>query len=315
MSERRPAIFLGIDIGGTKVAFRAEDADGQEVRRSSFTWAPEADLDEDVDQLRRHLRELGLDAARVTGVGVALPATLDATGRVTAWPNRPAWVGLCWLDLLAEFFPSAEVCCADDGDLAALAEAGHAACADVLYVGVGTGIGGGLVLGGRAHPGLGTGSCELGHVVIDRSGARCTCGRRGCVQAEASGPAILRGAARLRGRPVSFQELGEGVLNRVPWAVGAVEHGCAALAVAVTGVVELVQPELVIVGGGFAAGVPGFVDVVEAHLACLARPGQRLPELRLAALGGESSLYGAVLAARGLAARDRPRPASRASWR
>lgn len=97
---------------------------------------------------------------------------------------------------------------------------------------------------------------------------------------------------------MSYQEPREGALNRVPRAVGAVEFGCAAPAVAVTGVVEPVQPELVIVGGGFAAGVPGFVDVFEARPVCLARPGRPLPPLRLAALGGESSLHRAVLAAR-----------------
>jgi kanosamine 6-kinase len=301
-AERSRALFLGIDIGGTKVAVRAEHANGEVAHQSSFTWAPEAGLDDDIDRLRSHLlclRRPPLAEGRVTGVGVALPTTLDADGRVTAWPNRPTWVGLDVLALLAEFFPGAEIRCADDGDLAAVAEARHSGHADVLYVGVGTGIGGGLVLDGRAYPALGEGSCELGHVVIDRSGPRCTCGRRGCVQAEASGPAVLRRAMALRGRPVSFHELAEGVRDRLPWAVGAVDHGCAALAVAVIGVAELVQPELVIIGGGFAAGIPGFVDVLEAHLACLARPGQRLPRLRLAALGGESSLHGALLAARG----------------
>ena len=297
LSERSGPVLLGVDIGGTKVAFRAEDTDG-EARQSSFTWAPGADLAKDIDRLRAHVEGLELDGGRIAGVGVAMPATLDDRGRVVAWPNRPAWVGTDFRALLTGLFPAAEIHCADDGDLAAVAEARHAGLDDVLYLGVGTGIGGGLVLGGRAHPGLGRGSCELGHVVIDRSGPRCGCGRRGCVQALASGPAILRHAAGGRGRPVSFQELREGVLNRTPWAVAAVEHGCAALAVAVTGVAELVQPELVIVGGGFAAGLPGFVDVIEAHLTCLSRPGRPIPPLRLATLGGDSSLHGAVLAAR-----------------
>jgi kanosamine 6-kinase len=282
---------LGIDIGGTKVAFIDDHG-----TRSAFTWPEHSDVAHDLELLRAHAAPFG---ATARGVGVAFPGALDADGRVVVWPSRASWTGAGFLGPLREIFPHAHVRVGDDGDLAALAEADHAGRGDLLYVGVGTGVGGGLVIAGRSCPELGRGSCELGHVVIDRAGARCVCGRRGCLQAEASGPAILGRAAGARGSAVSFADLVTGVRDGSGWALDAIEHACDALATAVITVTELVRPDVVVVGGGFADGVPGFVDVLAARTAALARPGVPVPSVRPAVHGGDSSLHGALLAARG----------------
>ncbi|WP_208929103.1 ROK family protein, partial [Streptomyces rapamycinicus] len=141
-------------MGGSKVALRLEH-DDLSVRESSFRWAGPDGTDaitpggatHDLELLARHIRELCAGhPERLTGVGVALPATLDATGAVIAWPGRPGWAGVDLRGALSALFGEAEVRCADDGDLAALAEAHEAGCPDLLYLGVGTGIGGGIVL-------------------------------------------------------------------------------------------------------------------------------------------------------------------------
>lgn len=290
-------------MGGTKVALRAEHTDGT-VREARFRWPraaggpvrPAADL----DLLARQVRELCAVAPdELAGVGVAMPATLDAAGVVTAWPNRPGWTGLDLGGALREVFGAAEVRCADDGDLAALAEAHAAGRSDLLYLGVGTGVGGGIVLGGRLLPGPSRGSCEIGHLIVDRSGERCDCGRRGCVQSVASGPAVLRRAARARGAEVTFPELARALADGTPWAADAVREGCAALAAAAVGVSELLHPAVVVVGGGFADALPGFTETVGEQTARLARPGFPPPPVEPARLGGLSSLHGAVLLAKG----------------
>jgi kanosamine 6-kinase len=286
--------YLGIDIGGTKVAVRVEPA----AAGFSFTWPESGGVHADVALLRDKLAGLRTD---VTAVGVSLPATADSAGRVVAWPSRPGWAGLDFAGVLRELFPGVPACVADDGDLAAVAEARAADCADLVYFGVGTGIGGGIVLGGRACPGLTRASCELGHLVVDRTGDRCDCGRRGCVQALASGPATLRRAARARGAAVAPAELRRGLAAGESWAETAVGESAAALAAAVVSVGELCDPVLSVIGGGFAAAMPGFVELVAAQVKELARPGHEPAPVRAAVLGGLSSLHGAVLAARGLA--------------
>ncbi|MEU6593904.1 ROK family protein [Streptomyces sp. NPDC046881] len=296
--------FLGIDVGGTKVALRAED-EGREFYETSFRW-PERPPAADGPGWSADLAALGewTTALRerwrrpIGSVGVAMPASVDAEGRVVTWPNRPSWTGLDLGAALRGLFPGAEVSWADDGDLAALAEARAAGSPDVVYVGVGTGIAGGVLVAGRPLPGLDRGSCELGHLVVDRAGPPCSCGRRGCVQAVAAGPATLRRAAELRGAEVAFGELAEAFADGDDWAVRAVRESCRAVAAAVIGASELLALEVAVIGGGFAHGIPGFTDEVAREAARLARPGRHVT-VREATLGGLSSLHGALLLARG----------------
>ncbi|MER7274993.1 ROK family protein [Dactylosporangium sp. NPDC000244] len=273
---------LGIDVGGTKVALRLSSGFD-----ATLAWPDSSTAQQDLALLGSYVRGLEFDA-----VGVAMPATMDGDGRVVAWPTRPSWIGLDLRAELLRMLAPATVQVADDGDLAAIAEADAAGCADVVYLGVGTGIGGGAVVGGRPCPGPSRGSCEVGHMIIDRAGPRCDCGRAGCVQAVASGAATLRRAG------VTFDELRDGWLARDARAVSAVEESCAALAAAAVGLGELFRPALTIIGGGFAAGLPGFVEAVAEHTAALGRPGHPPAPVRAATLGGLSSLHGALLLAR-----------------
>lgn len=278
------------------------DTDGERdsgLAEETFRWPATSDVTADLDLLVARVRGiLRRGEEPVAGVGVAMPASCDAAGTVRTWPGRPSWVGLNLTAFFGQLLPDTPVACADDGDLAALAECRAAGCRNLLYVGVGTGIGGGIVHEGRSWPGPGRGSCEVGHVVVDRAGPRCDCGRTGCVQAIASGPATLRRAAELRGRGTGFDELAAGVRSRAPWAETAVDESAAAVAAAVTGVRELAHPELVLIGGGFAAGIPEYVASVAAHVERLDRSGTDPVRVRAAALGGQSSLCGAVLLAR-----------------
>jgi kanosamine 6-kinase len=156
-------------------------------------------------------------------------------------------------------------------------------------------------------------------VIIELDGPPCRCGRRGCLQAIASGPATLRRATRLRaggpaaapvadpsdeaaGEPVevTYEELRAGWLGDAGWARAAVMTTARALAAAVVNLTELVRPSVVILGGGFADGLAGLAGAVAEHATALARPGHPPAPVRPAALGGLSSLSGAVLLARGL---------------
>jgi len=294
--------YLGVDIGGTKVALRVE-TDAGCVDESTFPWVPRHSADRDLAQLADRVAELRnrLDVP-LRSVGVAMPGTVGPDGRVTAWPSRPEWTGLPLDASLRALFPETSVACADDGDLGALAEARASGCDDLLYIGVGTGVGGGLVLGGALCPGLGRGSFEIGHMIVEMDGTECVCGRRGCLQAMASGAMTLRRAADLRRADVSFDALRQALRDGRPWAVRAVDRTVRALAAAVAGVQELVHPKRALIGGGFAAGLPEIVGWVAEHLAALARPGQLPLPVEAASLGGLSSLRGAVSLARMIAA-------------
>src|SRR5690348_3121293 len=118
---RYPGRYLGIDIGGTKVALRAEDDRGDEDDRGAVRTGALATL----------VGDGGFDA-----IGVAVPAAMDPAGRVTAWPNRPGWIGLDLGGALRSLVPGAEVAWGDDGGLGAFAEAAASGSDNVLYLGV-----------------------------------------------------------------------------------------------------------------------------------------------------------------------------------
>ncbi|MFI0542617.1 ROK family protein [Streptomyces sp. WSLK1-3] len=296
---------LGMDVGGTKVALRLERsgaAVGARPWQTVFRWPESGGAAADMAALADALAAVpGRAGDPVTSVGVALPAALDTGGRVLGWPNRPSWQGLDLQGQLEALLPGAQVRVADDGDLAALAEARAAGCRDLVHLGVGTGIGGGIVLDGVMRPGTARGSCEVGHVIVDhRVGEPCDCGRRGCVQSLSSGRAVLRRASRRRGEEVDFDSLLAGWAARETWAAEPIGESASALAAAATSLAELTHPDVITVGGGFAASLPGYVDEVAARFSALRRPTGPAPRLRPAALGALSSLDGALLLARGI---------------
>jgi kanosamine 6-kinase len=283
--------LLGTDIGGTKVAFRHIATDGT-VCETVARWPPGGDVHADLDVLARGLRQMA-----GSKVGVAVPATLDAAGRVVAWPNRPHWRGV---DLRAEFadaLPKASVRFGDDGDLATLAEADQAGGRDLLYVGVGTGVGGGLFLGGELLRSANGPVAEIGHVVVAPGGPHCRCGRRGCLQAIASGPAVIRAAARVDPTVTESSALRGALGAGAPWAWRLVRETARSLATAVVTVAELVRPAVVRLGGGFLAALPELSTATAEAVRALDRPGLPAPVVEPAAHGAMSSLAGAVLLA------------------
>ncbi len=193
MSEWR----LGIDIGGTKVAFVLGDAAGA-TRAQSRIPAPHSgdqarDLEAVVAGCRALLAGEGAAPADLGAVGVALPGPLEpASGRVIEAPNLPGWGPLSVRDVLAEAL-GAPVALENDANAAALAEwrfgAGQGA-ERMVYLTMSTGVGGGLVLDGALYRGVLASAGEVGHSPVEWDGLPCACGRRGCLEAYIGGAAL-----------------------------------------------------------------------------------------------------------------------------
>ncbi|GFH38250.1 ROK family protein [Streptomyces pacificus] len=294
--------YLGIDIGGTKAALLLERSGSSRPARLRFTWPRDGDAESDLDALAsavsRITADAGLDGPRgIRAAGLALPATVRE-GRITAWPCRPSWTGLRLDALLERVLAGIPVVHEDDGNLAALAEAADSGVPDLAYLGLGTGVGGGIVLGGRLHTGPLGGAAEIGHLLIGLGGAACACGRAGCLQAVASGPATLARAAALRGAPVDAAAFRTGLAEDSPWATGPLRQTAAALAVTAVNLGELLQCREIRIGGGFGHGTPGLLGLIRAETRRLTRPGTEPPAIRRAAHGADASLHGAALLAR-----------------
>lgn len=194
-------LILGIDIGGTKSAALLATAAGKiRYRVSGPTPAqekPDAVISFLIALARRALAEAG--GAQVTGVGVSAGAPADArAGRIYEAPNLPGWghdPGVPLAAILSEALRGLPVFLENDADATALAEhrfgAGRGA-EDMAFLTIGTGVGAGLILGGRLHRGVHGAGGEVGHLRVEPGGRVCACGLRGCVEAYASGPSLVR---------------------------------------------------------------------------------------------------------------------------
>ena len=189
-------LILGIDIGGTKVALAAGDAEGLPRARSRRPTAPCGDARKDVERLIEDadalLGEVGATRGEVAAVGISVPGPLDRRrGVVMHPPNVPGWGEVP----IAEWFGEAFGCpvrVENDANAAALAEwrfgAGRG-LQDVVYLTMSTGVGGGLILDGRLYTGREGTAGEIGHVPVEWPGALCACGLRGCLEAYCGGAA------------------------------------------------------------------------------------------------------------------------------
>lgn len=196
--------FLGIDVGGTKVALAVGDERGTVLARrrrpTEPSGDPRADLARIVDDAHALLDEAGLAATDLATVGVSLPGPLDPElGVILSPPNLPGWDRLQVREPLARAFDR-PVILENDANAAALAEwrfgAGRG-FEHLVYLTMSTGVGGGLILGGRLHRGVRCSAGEVGHVPIEWQGEPCSCGMRGCLEAYVGGAAWERHLRRV----------------------------------------------------------------------------------------------------------------------
>jgi glucokinase len=189
--------ILGIDIGGTKLALAIAGPDGVPHARLrhpiglSGDWRRDlAHVVDDARQLSREGEDAGLGPLERVGVSVPGPTDADA-GILINPPNLPGWENVPVGELFREAL-GVEVGVENDANAAALAEwhfgAGQGS-ADLAYLTMSTGVGGGLVLGGRLHRGAFGGAGEVGHISIESPGEACACGLRGCLEAYVGGNA------------------------------------------------------------------------------------------------------------------------------
>src|SRR5687768_11028688 len=174
-------MFVGLDVGGTNLKAARIDRDGRVLDRRQEPIA-KSSVGELLDQLEHAVQ--ALDGGRTTAVGVGVPGIVEHNGRVRAAPNIPVLdgqviAGELWQRTGRPTFLE------NDANAAALAEAWLGAgggTENLLFVSLGTGVGGGVVLGGQVWAGRSGYAGELGHVQVQEGGRACGCGSRGCVE-------------------------------------------------------------------------------------------------------------------------------------
>lgn len=268
------AYVLGLDIGGTKLAAGVVDRAGQVqsfvVASTLADEGPERGLDRLFELGRTAVAESGRDWAEIGAVGIGCGGPLDAArGLLIAPPHLPGWRNVP-LTALAERAFGVPAVLENDATAAAAAEHLYGAGTGVrnmVYLTISTGVGGGIVLDGKVHRGTTGNGGELGHVTVDCGGRPCRgCGRRGCLEAYVSGTSIAeRAHEALKQSPEqsSLSAVGESLKASDvataasagdPVAVVVWEETIDALVSGLTSIVNVFEPELVVLGGGVVSG-------------------------------------------------------------
>ncbi|QBI18166.1 ROK family protein [Egibacter rhizosphaerae] len=316
---------VGVDIGGTKIAAGIVSPDGS-VSMHSRVGTPSGDPVRMADAVVELVQSLGAawtEPATSTGavrpaalpVGVGAAGIVDRDGRVRFSPNVPGWLDHPLQEQLSERL-DAPVAVENDANAAAWGEfrvgAARGAGRSAALLTVGTGVGGGIVEDGRLIRGANGLAAELGHLIVAEGGVKCECGNRGCLESYASGTAIGR-TARDRVRDGSLPPDSELIALEPDELTGvavtrasqrgdegaqAVLAECGSwLGVGLANVVNALDPEVVVVGGGGAqAGEP---LLAPARAACeerlVGRDYRRVPPVVPAELGEDAGIIGAAM--------------------
>ncbi len=309
----------GIDLGGTKIQTVVVEASGEvlgEARRPTPTDGGPAGVAEQMaEALREAAAAAGVEPAALEGVGVGSPGDADEkTGVVSSAKNLPDWEGSFPLAETLQQALGTEVRVGNDVQVATEAEFHLGAGREFeSLIGVfwGTGVGGGLVLDGK--PWLGRGAAgEIGHMVVKRGGAKCPCGRKGCMEAYAGRSAMEAEARReheeghktdlfklmeKHGKPRLTSGIWERALDHGDqMATKLIDRAIEALGTGVASAVNLLDPEAVIIGGGLGIRFgERFMDPLMEEMSKHLFLDQKPPAVRVASLGDLGGAVGASL--------------------
>jgi glucokinase len=309
-------VLVGVDIGGTKVAAGLVNAEGEILVRNRTPMLTTGAASNGLAAVSTAIGGLFPDGPaqdRISAIGICAPGPLNpTTGVIINPPNLPIWHNYPLADEMRRMY-NVPVRVDNDANAAALAEAKWGAgrgYRSFFYATVGTGIGTGIILDGRIFHGKTGAAAEGGHLGIDWNGPICNCGKRGCIETLAAGPAIARRARqKLALNPnsvlwemaggdisaVNSEMVGKGYALSDPVAKEVMDETLDLLAYWLGSIIDLLEPDAIVIGGGVSSLLAPFLDEIRERWrgACVNPSPLDIP-LVLAHYGEDAGIAGAA---------------------
>jgi len=311
-------LIIGVDLGASKVLIGVSDINGNIIDRLKFPTDRNRNAADIIDEIIAKIDELKHRhfpaGQKPLGIAAATPGPLSYPEAIVKGSPNLNWQHIALRDELSRRLGQ-EVIVEKDTNMAVLGEyyfGQDKHCEHLLYLTVSTGVGGGIILGGRLYRGSSGGAGEFGHMVVNLGGARCGCGRHGCLEAEVSGLAIARQA-----REKIDTGKGEGILACVgqDGIVSSLEVGLAArrgdkealdivsrtvdyLGIGISNLINILNPQMIVLGGGVIFGMKDLImnklrkDVLDSVFALHA---ENL-DIRVSRLGEDIGILGCAAA-------------------
>lgn len=303
-------VRIGIDVGGTTVKlgfFRGEEL----IEKWEIPTRKEDKgshiLEDIADAIKEKLMAKNISRDEILGVGIGVPGPVDEQGMVHECVNL-GWGTFPIENILGELL-KIPVKAGNDANVAALGElwqGGGRGSQDMVMITLGTGVGGGIILGGRILAGRHGAAGEIGHMpVVYEETEYCNCGKQGCLEQAASATGVVRIVRRLleesektsalrKMETFTAKEVFEEAKKGDVLAGQAVEKLGEYLGIAAAHIACVVDPEVFVIGGGVSAAGQVLIDVIEKYYKKKAFKSTRSVSFRLAELGNDAGIYGAA---------------------
>ncbi len=311
--------YIGVDLGGTNIKFGIVSAKGEIIHKGLLPaqthLGRDAILGNIIKAIEQTLALAKKNKINIGGIGVGSPGTVNLlTGKIEgSCPNLPQMLNVNLKKWLSVYFDS-PIYADNDANVMALAEHKFGAAKgyrDVLCLTLGTGIGGGIILNGELFHGSDYAGAELGHMTICYEGRKCNCGGIGCLEMYASAPAIVKDTKELllSNKKSIIHRLIKGDLNLLTteiifkaenkgdiFATEVINQACIYLGAGIASAVNLLNPQIVVVGGGVSQGGESFIRRIEKEVKRRAFPSatKNLKVVK-AKLGNDAGFIGAAM--------------------
>ncbi|HCC07950.1 MAG TPA: glucokinase [Clostridiales bacterium] len=304
---------IGIDIGGSKIAFGVVDENGNIVHRTQIYNNAKINSEEQIKNIGEELQKIIHDYEGINSIGIGFPGKVNMKGVILNAPN----IYFSDIDLAKELYKYTEIPIYVDNDAncAAVAEYVHGSLKGTrnsVFITLGTGVGGGIIIGGELYKGINGGAGELGHQVIVMDGKQCGCGRRGCYEAYASTHAWEKRIIEnlVQNKTSKIYELINGnpdelnakvIFNAIDmgddFAQKSFKEHLSYIAVGIINLFEILEPDVISIGGGITAVkeklLNPLLEEIEFQMKkCIFPLGDT--KIRIAELGNDAGIIGAA---------------------
>lgn len=308
--------LIGVDLGGTTIKFAILTAAGEIQQK----WSVETNILDDgahivpdiIDSINHHLALYDMKPEQFIGIGMGTPGTVDIKAGTVIGAYNLNWKTKQDVKSAIEAGTGIKFAIDNDANVAALGErwkgAGNNAD-DVVFMTLGTGVGGGIIANGQMIHGMGAGG-EIGHINVEPNGYLCTCGNKGCLETYASATGVVRVARDMAEEFAGKSELkrmlddGEEISSKIIFdlakekdilAAMVVDKVCYYLGLAAANLGAITNPAYIVIGGGVSAAGKFLLNQVEDYFQKFAFPTVKTStKLKLAELGNEAGVIGAA---------------------
>lgn len=294
---------IGIDLGGTNTVAGLVDENGKIMDKMSVKTNLPTTLDGIVRNILvltiKLLNANGISRSQIASVGVGVPCTANTE---TGWMQDAEHLGFPGGPLVERLENTLQipVTIGNDADAAALGEfrGGSYEGTSFVLVTLGTGIGGGIILGGQLYRSINNAAGELGHMTIRMDGEPCCCGRKGCFEAYGSATALVRQASQATGEPISEAKT---VFDRAaagdPVCISVLDNYTTYLAEGFANIINIFGPDYLCIGGGISAAGDALLEPVrlKTYERVFAKNAKKNTQIVLARLGNDAGILGAAL--------------------